>query len=375
MADVLPWRKVDAEYMHRALVLAERARGRTSPNPLVGAVIVQKDEIVGEGYHRLAGEAHAEVHALNQVRNSAHGGTMYVTLEPCCHWGKTPPCTEAIIEAGITEVFVAHADTNPQVSGKGIRRLRAAGIRVSVGLREADARRLNENFIKYIQTKRPFVILKAGMSLDGKIATASGESQWITSAPSRLRGHEIRNEVDAILVGMGTVSRDNPSLTTRLPDRLGKNPIRIVVDSFGRTSPQAKIFDTDAEPRAIVAVTQLASDERIASLESVGAEVLVSQNDGNRVCLFSLMKTLGEREITSLLIEGGAEISASALESRIVDKIVIFFAPKLIGGKEAPGMIGGGGVQHLAEAYALHDLTVRLIGKDIFVEGYLGMEY
>ena len=383
----------DERFMRRALDLAAKARGRTSPNPLVGAVIVQGNQVVGEGYHQKAGEAHAEIHALNQVGDSARGTTLYVTLEPCCHWGRTPPCTQAVIRAGIATVLVAMKDPNPRVAGNGIRELEQAGISVQVGLCEREARRLNEVFIKYIQTKLPFVTLKAAMSLDGKIATASGESQWITSQASRQKGHEIRDQVDAILVGVGTILRDDPSLTTRLPDKKGKDPLRIVLDSRGRTPPTAKIFNprkgeelvqgfnprTSVESAGVViAVTAQAPAENIANLKAAGAEVWVieveraaSSLKEERVSLTALMQELGRREITSVLIEGGGEVNASALKAGIVDKVMFFIAPKLIGGKNAPSPIGGEGIQSLSEAMVLRDVEMTPINGDFLIEGYL----
>ena len=371
MTDASAWATLDVEYMRRALTLAAKGRGRTSPNPLVGAVIVGGGEVVGEGYHQAAGGAHAEVHAIKRAGTAARGGTLYVTLEPCAHYGRTPPCTEAIIRAGIARVFAAHVDPNPKVGGKGVQELEKAGVRVYVGLCEPEARRLNEVFIKYIQTKRPFVILKWAMSLDGKIATASGEPKWISSEASRLKGHEIRDEVDAILVGVNTVITDNPSLTTRLPGRRGKDPTRIVVDSVCRTPLDARVFNPNSDADTIIATTKRASKGQIARLEAVGAEVLVVEDKENRVCLSSLMKTLGERAITSVLIEGGAEINASVLKTGVVDKTVFFIAPKLIGGTDALGPIGGEGIQRLGEAYELRDMTVKSIDGDILVEGYL----
>ncbi len=367
--------------MRRALALAAKGRGRTSPNPLVGAVIVQGDGIVGEGYHQKAGEAHAEIHALNQARDSARGATLYVTLEPCCHWGRTPPCTQAVIRAGIANVFVAMADVNPRVAGNGIRELEGAGIRVQVGLCEGAARRLNEIYLKYIQTKLPFVILKSAISLDGKIATASGESQWITSQASRQKGHEIRDSVDAILVGIGTILRDAPALTTRLPGGGGKTPRRIIVDSQGRTPPTAKIFHPKREGEApaetagvVIAVTARAPAENIANLKDAGAEVWVIEEDNERVCLAALMRELGRREITSVLIEGGGEVNASALKAGIVDKVMFFIAPKLIGGENAPGPIGGEGIRHLSEAFSVLDVKITQINGDFLIEGYLNRE-
>ena len=359
------------KFMERALALASKARGRTSPNPLVGAVIVRNGEIVGEGYHQKAGDAHAEIHALNQAKGLAEGATMYVTLEPCCHWGRTPPCTESLIRAKLGDVLVAMEDPNPQVAGKGIRQLQEAGMRVQVGLCKAESQRLNEVFIKYITTKRPFVILKSAISLDGKIATASGESQWITSEASRLKGHEVRSQVDAILVGVGTVLQDNPSLTTRLPDGTNKDPIRIVVDSHGRTPVDAKVFNPYSTAGTIIAVTEKASLEKIEALKSAGANILIMEERAGRVCLRALMRELGGKEVTSVLIEGGGEINAAALQAGIVDKLMFFVAPKLIGGKDAPGPIGGVGIARLAETFDLRDVKISHIGADLLIEGYL----
>ena len=359
------------KFMERALALASKARGRTSPNPLVGAVIVRNGEIVGEGYHQKAGDAHAEIHALNQAKGLAEGATMYVTLEPCCHWGRTPPCTESLIRAKLGDVLVAMEDPNPQVAGKGIRQLQEAGLRVQVGLCKAESQRLNEVFIKYITTKRPFVILKSAISLDGKIATASGESQWITSEASRLKGHEVRSQVDAILVGVGTVLQDNPSLTTRLPERTNEDPIRVVVDSRGRTPLGAKVFNPDSNAGTLIAVTENAPLEKINALKSAGADVLTIEQREGRVCLSALMRELGRKEITSVLIEGGGEINAAALQAGIVDKLMFFIAPKLIGGKDAPGPIGGVGIARLVEAFELRDAKISQIGVDFLIEGYL----
>ena len=242
-------------FMQRALDLARRATGRTSPNPLVGAVVVKDDQVIGEGYHQKAGTPHAEIHALNAAGENARGATLYTTLEPCCHWGRTPPCTEALINAGIAEVYIAEVDPNPKVAGKGIRQLQEAGLHVHVGLCEQSAAELNEIYSKYIQTGMPFVILKTAMSLDGKIATTSGESQWITSEASRQRGHEIRDMVDAILVGRGTIEKDNPALTTRLQNGHGQDATRIVLDSHGRTSTDARIFNAESRAGVIIAVT------------------------------------------------------------------------------------------------------------------------
>ena len=359
-------------FMQRALALASQAKGRTSPNPLVGAVIVKDDKVIGEGYHQKAGTAHAEVHALNAAGENAKGATLYTNLEPCCHWGRTPPCTEAVIQAGIAHVYIAEVDPNPSVAGKGIRQLEEAGIRVHAGICKQEAAELNEIHKKYIQTGLPFVILKTAMSLDGKIATTSGESQWITSEASRQRGHEIRDEVDAILVGRGTVERDNPSLTTRLQDRDGQDATRIVLDSHGRTPTDARIFNVESRADVIVAVTSGAPTENIKALETAGAEVITTPAAQGKVCCKSLIDTLGKREITSVLIEGGGEINASAIAAGIVDKVVCFVAPKLIGGRNAPGPIGGEGVPCLKDVPHLQRIRITPMPDDDFlVEGYL----
>ena len=371
MSKYSQWSTTDRKFMEDALALAAKARGRTSPNPLVGAVIVRDGEIVGEGYHRKAGDAHAEIHALNQAKELAEGATMYVTLEPCCHWGRTPPCTESLIRAKLANVVVSMKDPNPQVAGKGIRQLEEAGIPVQVGICEEESKQLNEIFIKYITTQCPFVILKSAISLDGKIATALGESQWITSEASRLKGHEVRAQVDAILVGVGTVLQDNPSLTTRLPERTNEDPIRIVVDSRGRTPLGAKVFNPDSNAGTLIAVTEKAPLEKIDVLKAAGADVLTIEQKEGRVCLSALMRELGRREVTSVLIEGGGEINAAALQAGIVNKLMFFVAPKLIGGKDAPGPIGGVGIARLAEAFDLRDVKISHIGADLLIEGYL----
>ena len=360
-------------FMQRALKLARQAKGRTSPNPLVGAVIVKDGKVIGEGYHQKAGTPHAEVHALNAAGENAKGATLYTTLEPCCHWGRTPPCTEALIRASIAEVYIAAVDPNPSVAGNGVRQLEKAGICVHVGVCQQEAEKLNEVHTKYIQTGLPFVILKFAMSLDGKIATATGESQWITSEASRQRGHEIRDEVDAILVGRGTVERDNPALTTRLQGRHGQDAIRIVMDSHARTPTDARIFNVESIAGVIVAVTPEAPSENVEALEKSGAEVItVPEAYGNQVCFKRLMEILGKREITSVLIEGGGEVNASAIAAGIVDKVMCFVAPIIIGGRNAPEPIGGEGFPSLTDVPHLRGVHITQIpDSDFLIEGYL----
>ena len=360
-------------FMKRALDLARRGKGRTSPNPLVGAVIVKAGQVVGEGYHQKAGTPHAEIHALNAAGENAKGATLYTNLEPCCHWGRTPPCTEAVIQADIAQVYVAEVDPNPSVAGKGIRQLQETGIRVHVGICAEEAAQLNEIHRKYIRTGKPFVILKTAMSLDGKIATASGESQWITSEASRQRGHEIRDTVDAILVGRGTVIRDNPALTTRLQNGIGQDATRIVLDSHGKTSADARIFNSESSAGVIVAVTPNAPTKNINTLEKAGAEVITVPEVHGKVCFRHLMEILGEREITSVLIEGGGEINASAIAAGVVDKVMCFVAPKLIGGRNAPGPVGGERILSLSEVPRLQRISITPIpdSEDFLIEGYL----
>ena len=367
--------EIHIAFMRRALALAKQAKGRTSPNPLVGAVIVKSGKVVGEGYHRKAGGPHAEIHALQEAADAAKGGTLYVNLEPCCHWGRTPPCTDALIQAGIAQVYIAEVDANPKVAGKGIRQLEMAGISVNVGICAEEAAQLNEVHRKYVQTGKPFVILKTAMSLDGKIATVTGESQWITSEASRQKVHEIRDEVDAILVGIGTVLCDNPTLTTRLAHRRGgKDATRIVLDSRGRTPTNANVFNAESSAGIIIAVTPQAPAENVAALKNAGADVIVVPAKQGRVCISALMEMLGSREITSVLIEGGGEVNAAAIASGVVDKVLCFIAPKLIGGADAPGPLGGEGICALADAPRLHNVTaipVKDGDGDIFVQGYL----
>ncbi len=362
--------KTHEAFMNRALVLAKQGKGRTSPNPLVGAVIVNAGEVVGEGYHQKAGGPHAEIHGLRDAGIKAKGATLYVNLEPCCHWGRTPPCTDAIIGAGITHVYAAHLDPNPKVAGKGIKQLEKAGIEVNVGLCAEAAEKLNEVYIKYVKTGYPFIILKMAMSLDGKIATSTGESQWITSAASRQKGHVLRDEVDAILVGVGTITSDNPALTTRLTQKQGKDATRIVLDSHGRTPTSAKVFNSESNAGVIIAVTTQAPAENIVKLEKVGAEVVVIPANNGRVCFKSLMKDLGTRGITSVLVEGGGKVNTSALTSGLVDKVMCFVAPKFIGGKDASGVFDGEGITRLIDAPELQRWTITEIGCDLLIEGY-----
>ncbi len=354
--------------MREALRLAANAAGRTSPNPLVGAVIVRDGRIVAEGWHRRAGEKHAEIRALEMAGDQARGATLYVTLEPCSHHGRTGPCAEALIQAGIRRVVAAMTDPNPLVSGRGLQRLREAGIEVTTGVLEQEARRLNEVFLKWITTGTPFVTLKMAMTLDGRIATVAGESQWITGTAARRRGHEMRDLSDAILVGIETVLADDPSLTVRLPEG-GRNPVRVVLDSQARTPLTARLLNDSAAP-TLIAVTQWASGERLEKLRQRGAEILFC-GDGTRVDLPILMKRLGEREISSLLVEGGGHVHFSFLRDKLADKVCAFIAPRLVGGEKAPSAVSGEGFSHLDEGVRLGDMTTEFVGEDLCLTGYV----
>lgn len=359
---------MELDYMKLALELAGKARGRTSPNPLVGAVVVKEGEIVGQGYHRKAGTAHAEVIALEDAGSGAQGADLYVTLEPCNHQGRTPPCTTAIIEAGIKRVFIAAGDPNPLVSGTGAARLKDSGIEVIEGVMEGEANKQNEVFFKYIRTKIPFVALKSAMSLDGKIATERGESRWITGEEARLHGHSLRDTYDAILVGSGTVLTDDPSLTCRLPSGDGRDPIRIVVDSKLTISEEARVLNLNSQAPTIIATTAKASPEKIRRLEKKASVMLI--NDGPRVDLPSLLRELAEMEITSVLVEGGSAINGSFLQGNLVDKFFFYLAPKIIGGTKAPGPFGGSGFSVLKEITPLRDLEITPLGQDLLITGY-----
>ena len=354
-------------FMREALRIARHAEGRTSPNPLVGAVVVRDGKIVAQGWHRKAGTPHAEIHALNMAGSLARGATLYVTLEPCSHFGRTPPCALAIVDAGIKKVVAAMSDPNPKVAGRGFDILRSAGIEVEVGLLEDEARKLNETFIKWITRKLPFVTLKFACSLDGKIATVGGQSQWISCETSRKFSHGLRDINDAILVGIGTVLADNPSLTTRLVD--GKNPVRVIVDSNARIPLDAQVV-TDKSARTIVAVTSNAPVEKVSALESLGVEI-VTAGDGQRVDLRTLMSELAAREITSVLVEGGATIHFAMLQAQLVDKVLAFVAPKILGGSQALTAVAGKGFDKLSDAVELENFTVQQLGADFLLSGYV----
>lgn len=366
---------MDEEYMKRALELAKKGEGYTSPNPLVGAVIVKDGRIIGEGYHERYGSNHAEVNAFLHATEDVYGATMYVSLEPCSHYGKTPPCANKIVEKGIKKVVIAHKDPNPAVSGRGIKILQENGIEVVTGILEEESKKLNEIFLKYITTKIPFCILKSAMTLDGKIATKTGDSKWVTNEESRKYVHQLRHKVSAIMVGIGTVLQDNPCLTTRLEDIQGKDSIRIILDTQGRIPLEANILNVKSSVRTIIATTTLAPVEKRNNLKELGADVLITPVKQDKVDLNSLMKTLGEKGVDSVLIEGGSEINFSAIEAGIVDKVNMFIAPKIIGGNTAKTPVGGAGFEFMKDAIKLNSINIKRFGNDIMLEGYIRKNY
>jgi len=364
---------VDEKYMHLALRLAKKGMGKTSPNPLVGAIVVKGRKILGQGYHRRAGEAHAEILALRQAGKKAFGATLYLNLEPCAHFGKTPPCTRAILQAGIQRVVAGMKDPNPLVSGRGIRQLRTAGIQVDMGILREECQELNSPFCKFITTGKPFVSLKAAISLDGKLATRSGESRWISSEASRNYVHRLRQVSDAVMVGIGTVLKDDPLLTVRIPRKnLPRHPLRVIVDSHLRIPFHAKLVRTAWRYPTLVATTEATSSSKIKRLAKAKLEVLLIESDAHgRVSLGALMEELARRGVVSVLLEGGSTLNASALKERLVDKLLFFVAPKIIGGQRAPGVIGGEGVLRIKEASTVKIKRIRRIGSDLLIEAAL----
>jgi diaminohydroxyphosphoribosylaminopyrimidine deaminase/5-amino-6-(5-phosphoribosylamino)uracil reductase len=416
---------IDTAHMKLALKLAAKGAGWVSPNPMVGAVLVQDGQIVGKGYHRRFGLPHAEVEALRRAGDAARGADLYVTLEPCNHHGRTPPCTRAILAAGVRRVIMATPDPNPKVAGHGAAFLSSHGVEVEAGVLGEEARRLNEAWFKWVETGMPFVVAKAACSLDGKIATATGESQWLTGEKARAFGHRLRHECDAILVGIDTVLTDDPQLTTRLvggrkmvggegqglfrkwplpsypkpplptpygyggtgvppvqtenrkpktENRPFKDPIRIVLDSNLRIPLNARLLHLDSPALTWVACTEAAPAAKIRALQKLGAEVLLlpaASEESGRVALQPLLELLGKRQVQSLLVEGGAQVLGAFFEQKLVNKFYFFYAPLFLGGQEAPGVLGGRGIDRLQDAERARDLTIRRVGKDILIIGYL----
>lgn len=353
-------------YMELALKNASAMKGQTDPNPLVGAVIVNDNRVVGIGAHLKAGEPHAEIHALRMAGEAAKGGTIYVTLEPCSHYGRTGPCAVAIVEAGIKTVVIATLDPNPVVSGNGVKILKDAGIEVIIGVHQEESQKMNEVFNKFIVEKKPFVTLKSGITLDGKIATYASNSKWITSEQSRQDVHLLRNENMAILVGVNTVIKDNPELTARIPN--GRNPIRVILDSTLKIPLDSKVV-TDNLAETWIFTCQKYDQDKEKTLKSLGMKVFPT-NGVEKVEPKDVMEILGEHLISSVLIEGGGTINASFLENKCIDKVILYFAPKLIGGRHAPTFLEGSGIEKMSDAVDLVDTSIIKIGKDFKFIGY-----
>ena len=361
------------EYMRRALELARKGEGHTSPNPMVGCVVVKDGRIISEGYHEKYGEFHAERNALTRCTEDTAGADLYVTLEPCCHQGKTPPCTDIIIEKKIARVFVGSMDSNPLVAGKGVQILREHGIYVETGILEEECLKLNEVFYHYITTKTPFVVMKYAMTLDGKIACATGDSKWVTGEIARAQVHRMRGRYRGIMVGIGTVLADDPMLNCRVEG--GVDPVRIICDSNLHIPLESQIVKTASEIETIVACSQESLEaerkqEKIRKLKEAGIQ-LIGTEGAHGVNLVELMKKLGEQNIDSILLEGGGTLNASALEDGIVNKVYAYIAGKLIGGMDARSPVEGMGIDRMADAITLKDMEIERLGDDFCIVGYV----
>lgn len=363
----------DKEFMRMALELAARGRGLVSPNPMVGAVVVKDGRVLGQGYHKEAGGRHAEVYALAEAKGETEGATVYVNLEPCCHFGRNPPCTNQLIAAGITRVVVAVTDPNPRVSGAGLRELEENGIEVTTGVLAEEARRLNEVFFKYITTGLPFVSIKAAVSLDGKIATRTGNSRWISGEESRRRGHELRRTADAIVVGVGTVIKDDPLLNVRLPvlqDKAKtKHPLRLILDTRARIPLTAKVIKENPEQTVIVTGSDPPA-YKVEKLRAAGVRIWTLPLRRGRVSLPALLAKAGEERLSSLLVEGGGEVNAAFLGENLVDKVYLFLAPRIIGGASAPTWVEGEGVDQVVKGSHWRNAGLTELGNDLLLEYY-----
>jgi diaminohydroxyphosphoribosylaminopyrimidine deaminase/5-amino-6-(5-phosphoribosylamino)uracil reductase len=361
---------VDETFMKMAVALAEQGRGWTSPNPMVGAVVVKDGTVVGKGFHEAAGGPHAEIHALREAGDKARGATLYVSLEPCNHTGRTPPCTQAILESRIKRVVAGMRDPDPRVTGGGLAFLESQGVDVCVGVCEDTCRRLNEIFVKYATTSRPFVVLKCAATIDGCIATHTGDSKWITNPLSRQFVHELRHAMDAIMVGIGTVLKDNPRLTTRLEGRDGKDPMRIVLDTHLSIPQDARLLHLSSDSDTLIVTGNAAPVEKTRGLKALGIRFLAVDDEQGQINLAALMKELGVMGISSLLIEGGSRVNGSALRAGIVDKLYMFYAPKIYGGAGIP-ICAGPGPDLMEQSISLQDITVHRFEDDVMIEGYL----
>jgi diaminohydroxyphosphoribosylaminopyrimidine deaminase/5-amino-6-(5-phosphoribosylamino)uracil reductase len=363
--------KTDKYFMEMALDLAVKGMGLTSPNPMVGAVIVKNGKVVGSGYHQAVGEAHAEVNAINQAGVFAKSATLYVTLEPCNHTGRTPPCTDRILKAGINRVVVAMKDPNPDVIGGGMDYLKDRGVDITLGVCEDKATKINEAYIKYVTTKRPFVIVKCAATLDGRIATRTGDSRWVTGEESRKYVHRLRHAADAIMVGVDTIKRDDPSLTTRLNDIQGANPKRIVLDTHFSIPESAKVLRLDSDSDTFIITGNSVSADKRTRIEKKNVKVIPSEVKDGRIDLNLLMDRLGALGVVSLLIEGGGRVIGSAFNARIVDKVIFFYAPKILGGDDGVPICKGPGPASMSECIPVSHVDVRRFGDDVMIEGYI----
>ena len=356
--------------MKMALALAKKGQGYTSPNPMVGAVIVKDNNVIGSGYHRSFGEAHAEVNAIEDAGAQAKGATLYVNLEPCHHTGKTPPCSLKILEAGIKRVVMAMEDPNT-IAGGGAVFLKKHGVEVIAGVCQAAAEELNEAFIKYVSKKQPFVLLKCAATLDGRIATRTGDSRWVTGEKARKFVHELRHAVDAILVGIGTIHADNPSLTTRLEPDSGLDPVRIVLDTHLSISPDARILQLDSNSDTILVTGDTVSAAKKKRVLKTGVRLIEQPVRDDQIDLKSLMVELGSMGMTSLLIEGGSRVIASAIRSGVIDKVFFFYAPKILGGDDGIPICQGPGPEQMKDSIRVRDIRVQRFDDDVMIEGYI----
>jgi diaminohydroxyphosphoribosylaminopyrimidine deaminase/5-amino-6-(5-phosphoribosylamino)uracil reductase len=362
--------ETDVAFMNAALRQARRGVGRTSPNPAVGAVVVKNGKTLATGYHRKAGAPHAEVEALGGLGGQAKGATLYVTLEPCHHHGRTPPCTEAILKSGVKRVVVGMPDPNPEVRGGGCAFLRAKGLQVDMGILEDKCRRLNEAYVKFVTRKRPFVIAKSAMTLDGWTATGTGHARWITGERSRRFVHGLRDRADAVMVGVGTVLADDPMLTARLGARRGRDPLRVIVDTHLRTPPNAKVLHLESSADTVLAVGRGLRKSELKRFERPGVATLPCPKKARRIDLNALMDILGGMGVMSLLVEGGASLMGSLLRGRLVDKVYIFKAPRLLCGSDGIPFARGQGPKRMDRSLRLREISVRRFEEDVLLVGY-----
>jgi diaminohydroxyphosphoribosylaminopyrimidine deaminase/5-amino-6-(5-phosphoribosylamino)uracil reductase len=361
----------DQNFMQMALDLAIKGEGFTSPNPMVGAVVVKDGKVVGDGFHEVVGGPHAEVNAIDAAGKLATGATLFVTLEPCNHTGRTPACTQKILDAGISRVVVAMPDPNENVVGGGSEYLKRHGLQLTTGVCEKQALKQNEAFVKYVTTGQPFVIAKCAATLDGRIATRTGDSKWVTGAAARRFVHRLRHAVDAIMVGINTVQKDDPSLTTRLDDRAGKDPVRIILDTHLSMAPDARVLQQASAADTILVAGKGAERKKKTVLEKAGARVIETPLKYNQIDVAALMVQLGAMEISSLLVEGGSQVLASAFHAGIVDKVQFFYAPKVLGGDDGVPICSGPGAELMSQSVAIKDISVHRFDDDVLIEGYV----